>query len=161
MLSFFAKAPSRLPVLQKEKTFLEEMMKKRTAITLFCLATTFAVGANADDQQDFVAWMKTTGGTMGKLRKEVEAKAFSDVAKDAATLQDVFKKVEDYFAKSNTTDAVQSAQGAQAAVKTLAAAAKSENADEVAAGLKGVMGSCSGCHNAHREKLPEGGYKIK
>jgi cytochrome c556 len=134
---------------------------KRTAVTLFCLTAALAVGAFADDQTDFVAWMKTTGGTMGKLRKEVEAKAFSDAAKDAATLQDVFKRVEDYFAKTNTADAVTSAQAAGAASKKLADAASASDADATSASLKSVMGTCGGCHMAHREKLPEGGYKIK
>jgi cytochrome c556 len=136
-------------------------MTKRIALTLVCLATAFAAVAVADDTQDFVGWMKKTGGATGKIRKEIEAKAFPDVAKDAATLQEVFKSVEEYFAKTHTDDAVKSAQAAQAAAKSLADAANAGNADEVSAGLKGVMATCGGCHMAHREKLPEGGYKIK
>ena len=134
---------------------------KRAVATLFCLGATLAVGAFADDQADFVAWMKTTGGTVGKLRKEIEAKAFPDAAKDAATLQEVFKHVEDYFAKTNTDDAVKMAQASHAAATKLAEAAAASDADGAAAGLKAVQGSCGGCHMAHREKLPEGGYKIK
>jgi cytochrome c556 len=135
-------------------------MKKRTAATLLCLATAFATAAIADDAE-FQGWMKKTGGTVGKIRKEVEAKAFADVATDATALAEVFKSVESYFAKTHTDDAVTMAQGSQAAAKKLAEAATAGNADEVAAGLKGVQASCGGCHTAHREKLPEGGYKIK
>ena len=135
-------------------------MKKRTAAMLLCLATALATVALADDQE-FQGWMKKTGGTVGKLRKEVEAKAFPDVAKDAAALEELFKSVESYFAKSHTDDAVTMAQGSQVAAKKLAEAASAGNADEAAAGMKGVMASCAGCHTAHREKLPEGGYKIK
>jgi cytochrome c556 len=134
---------------------------KRATATLFCLGVVLAVGAFADDQADFVTWMKTTGGTMGKLKKEIDAKAFPDVATDAATLQDVFKHVEDYFAKTSTDDAVKMAQTAGAASKKLAAAAGASDADGAAAGLKAIQGTCGGCHMAHREKLPEGGYKIK
>ena len=134
---------------------------KRTIATLFCLTAALAVVASADDQADFVGWMKTTGGTMGKLRKELEAKTYSDAAKDAATLQEVFKHVEDYFAKTNTADAVTSAQAAGVASKKLADAAGAADADAAAASLKAVMATCGGCHMAHREKLPEGGYKIK
>lgn len=130
----------------------------RIAITLVCLG---AAAAYADDQTDFVAWMKTTGGTMGKLRKEVDAKAFPDVAKDAATLEGVFKHVAEYFSKTSTTDAVESAHAAAAAAKKLEDAANAGNADDAAASLKAVAGSCAGCHMAHREKLTEGGYKIK
>ena len=135
-------------------------MKKRTAATLLCLATALATMALADDAE-FQGWMKKTGGTVGKLRKEVEAKAYSDVATDANALAEVFKSVEGYFAKSHTDDAVTMSQASQAAAKKLAEAASAGNADETAAALKAVQGSCGGCHNAHREKLPEGGYKIK
>ena len=135
-------------------------MKKRTAAMLLCLGTAFATLAMADDQE-FVGWMKKTGGTVGKLRKEVEAKAYPDVAKDATALAEIFKNVEDYFAKSHTDDAVVMSQSAQAVAKQLATAAASGDADAVASTLKGVQASCAGCHTAHREKLAEGGYKIK
>lgn len=135
-------------------------MMKRTAATLLCLATAFATAALADDSE-FQGWMKKTGGTVGKLRKEVEAKAFTDVATDATALAEVFKSVEGYFAKSHTDDAVAMAQASQAVAKQLADAASAGNADAVASTLKGVQASCAGCHAAHREKLPEGGYKIK
>jgi cytochrome c556 len=134
---------------------------KRALATFLCLGAAFAAGAFADDQADFVAWMKTTGGTVGKLRKEIDAKAFPDAAKDAATLREVFKHVEDYFAKTSADDAVKMAQAAHAAATKLADAAGAGDADGAAAGLKAVQGSCGGCHMAHREKLPEGGYKIK
>jgi len=135
-------------------------MKKSTAVLLISLAAALATLAMADDQE-FVGWMKKTGGSVGKIRKEVEAKAYPDVAKDATALADVFKSVEGYFAKSHTDDAVSMAQAAQAAAKKLADAAGSGDADAVAAAVKGVQASCAGCHGAHREKLPEGGYKIK
>jgi cytochrome c556 len=135
-------------------------MRKRTAAMVLCLATTLATVAMADDQE-FQGWMKKTGGTVGKLRKEVEAKAYPDVAKDATTLAEIFKDVEVYFAKSHTDDAVAMSQSAQAVAKQLASAATSGDADAVASSMKAVMGSCAGCHTAHREKLPEGGYKIK
>jgi len=134
---------------------------KRAAATLFCLGAALAAGAYAQDQGEFSAWMKTTGGTVGKLRKEIDAKAFPDAAKDAATLHDVFKHVEDYFAKTNTDDAVKMAQAAGTASQKLADAAGASDADGAAASLKAIQGTCGGCHMAHREKLPEGGYKIK
>ena len=135
-------------------------MKKRIAATLLCLATAFATAALADDAE-FQGWMKKTGGTVGKLRKEVEAKAFTDVATEATAHAEDFKSVESNFAKSHTDDAVAMAQASQAVAKQLADAASAGNADAVASTMKGVQASCGGCHAAHREKLPEGGYKIK
>jgi len=135
-------------------------MKKRTAVTLLCLAIAFATAATADDQE-FQGWMKDTQKTVGKLRKEIEAKAFTDVATDAATLQEIFKNVEGYFAKAHTDDAVAMSQAVQTIAKQLADAATSGNAEGAAASLKGVMANCAGCHAAHREKLPDGTSKIK
>src|ERR1700730_10324647 len=135
-------------------------MKTPTTAMLICLATALATVAMADDQE-FQGWMKKTGGTVGKLRKEVEAKAYPDVAKDATELAEIFKSVEEYFAKSHTDDAVAMAQSAQAVARQLATVASSGDADGVANTMKGVQASCGGCHTAHREKLPEGGYKIK
>jgi cytochrome c556 len=149
-----------LKVLLYQTKFLEMTMKIRTAVTLLCMAAALTTVAIADDEQDYQAWMKTVGGTAGKLRKELDAKAFADAAKDAATLQDVFKHVEGYWAKSNTADAVKAAQDAQSAARGLVAAAGSENAEQSAASLKMLMSTCGGCHNAHREKV-EGGFKIK
>lgn len=134
---------------------------KRFAIAVVCLAGALAAGACADEQADFVGWMKTTGGTMGKLRKEIEANDFSDVSKDATTLEGVFKHVAEYFAKTNAPDAVDSAHAAGAAAKKLVEAANASDAGEAGASLKAVAGTCHGCHEAHREKLDSGGYKIK
>jgi hypothetical protein len=135
-------------------------MKRRIALTLCSLLATFAVVAHADDA-DLKAAMKTAGGASGKLRKEVEAKAFADIAKDAATLQGAFKQMEDYFAKAGTADAVKWSQDGGAAAGELAKAATAENAEQVTASLKAASATCGACHTAHREKLPEGGYKIK
>src|ERR1700680_4752562 len=106
-------------------------MKKRTAAILACLAVALTTVAMADDQE-FVGWMKQTGGTVGKLRKEVEAKAYPDVAKDATSLAEIFKNVEEYLPKSHTDDSVAMAQSAQAVAKQLANAAASGDADAVA-----------------------------
>jgi cytochrome c556 len=136
-------------------------MKKRTAISLLCLAAGFSTLALADEQSDFVAWMKTTAGNMGKMKKGIDAKEFEGVATQAGELEGIFKNVEAYFVKTHTEDAAKMSKDAAAASAKLMAAAKSGDADAAAAGLKGVQATCGGCHSAHREKLPEGGYKIK
>jgi cytochrome c556 len=135
-------------------------MKRRIALTLCSLLATFAVVAHADEA-DLKTAMKTAGGTSGKLRKGIEAKAFADVAKDAATLQGAFKQMEDYFAAAGTADAVKWSQDGGAAAGELAKAAAAENADGVTTSLKAAGATCGACHTAHREKLADGSYKIK
>jgi cytochrome c556 len=57
--------------------------------------------------------------------------------------------------------AVQWQRDGDAAAKELAAAAKSENADAVRSAMGKLGGSCKQCHEAHREKVSEGVYRIK
>ena len=40
-------------------------MKKRTAVTLLALAVGLVCAVNADDEQDYQGWMKTTVATAG------------------------------------------------------------------------------------------------
>ncbi|HUS07188.1 MAG TPA: hypothetical protein VMZ52_12860 [Bryobacteraceae bacterium] len=136
-------------------------MKRKIALALVCLVSTFAVAAHADDDADLKASMKAAGGANGKIRKAIEAKAFADAAKDAATLHGAFKKMEEYFAKAGTADAVKWSQDGAAAAQELGKAAAAENGDQATASLKAAAATCSACHTAHREKLADGSYKIK
>lgn len=76
-------------------------------------------------------------------------------------MEDVFKKCEEFWTKRNTEDAIKWSQQAQTAAKEIVDAAKGSDLEKAAASLKSLMGNCSACHNAHRERLAGGGYKIK
>jgi cytochrome c556 len=131
-------------------------------VTLFLGSCfTFVFAAPTQDDKEFESWMKTTQSTVGSLRKNIEAKANDAAAQDAEKLADIFKKVEGFWQARHTDDAVKWSQQATTAAKEVSAAAKGGDYEKVGAGMKSFMSTCMACHTAHREKLPEGGYKIK
>lgn len=132
---------------------------KLFVVLIFAAFTTFA--ALPQDEQAHAEWMKTAMATAGSLRKNIADKAAEQVVTDAERMEDIFKKSEEFWAKRKTEDAIKWSKESQAAAKEIAAAAKSSDFDKAAAGMKTLMGNCAACHAVHREKLPEGGYKIK
>lgn len=113
------------------------------------------------EEAQFQTWMKDVSATNTNLKKEVAAKANPEVAADAQKLEAIFKDVQAFFAKRNTADAVSLAEGMTAASHELSAAAAAGNAEGQDAALKKLSGGCAGCHSQHREKLEDGGFKIK
>ena len=136
-------------------------MKKNFAVAAVALLGLIAVSF-AQDEQQYQAWMKDNAATVGKLRKEVEAKANSDVATDARHLEGIYKQIVGFFEKRGpgAADAVKLAGDSAKASADLAAAATAGDADKMAASLKIITGNCATCHMAHREKV-EGGFKVK
>lgn len=122
---------------------------------------TFALATPAQDEKEYEAWMKATGATVGSLRKNIEAKSNDGAAQDAEKLAEIFKKVEGFWQARKTEDAVKWSQQAHTAAKEVSAAAKGGDFDKAGASMKSMMGNCAACHTAHREKLPDGSYKIK
>lgn len=132
-------------------------------LTVFVLFGIFAFLSltQSREEQEFQSWMKTTFATSGSLRKNIESKTADGAAADAAKLEAVFKQVGEFFAKRNADDAVKWSQQAVTAAREAGAAAKAGDFEKAAASMKGMNATCTACHAAHRERLPEGGYKIK
>jgi cytochrome c556 len=105
--------------------------------------------------------MKQVMATMGKLKKGLDAKSLHDAAGDAEKMQGLFKDAEAIFAGLNIADAVQMAKTAQSAAGEIVNAGHSDNAEGASAAFSKLGGTCKGCHDAHREKLPDGKYKLK
>jgi cytochrome c556 len=128
----------------------------RLVLALLLVMPIFAAG-----EEDFVKWMKETGGLNGKIRKSVQEDTLPEAVKAAERLQAIFKDVEGFYAASKTEDAVKFAKDAQLAAKALGAGAAAGNKEEVTAAAKTLGGTCQGCHTTHREKLADGTYKFK
>ena len=131
------------------------------ALTAFALPTFSSASRFDVDEKEHEAAMKSAGATMGHLRKSLEAKAADDIATDASKLEAIFLLSEKFWKERKTDDAVKWSQDALAASKELSAAAKANDMDKAATAAKAVGATCMACHTAHREKLAEGGYKIK
>lgn len=130
-------------------------------VMLFTAFATLAFAAVPQSEEEFVAAMKTVLPTSGSLRTNVTAKNAEATKADAEKLEKIFKTSEGFFAARKTQDAVdwsKQAKEAAAAIGKLAAAGEWEKIPDE---QKKIQATCMACHNAHREKLPEGGYKIK
>ncbi len=130
-------------------------------VMLFAGFTVFAFAATPQSEDEFVAAMKKVLPTQGSLRKGVEAKDAAAVKKDAEALAAIFKTSEAFWKARKAQDAVDFSAQAVAGANEIAKLAAAGEWDKVPDAQKKVGATCMGCHNTHREKLPEGGYKIK
>ncbi|HEY2905348.1 MAG TPA: hypothetical protein VGJ29_05560 [Vicinamibacterales bacterium] len=120
-----------------------------------------AVMASEKPPESYVKNMKDTNAANSSVRKNVEAKDFDAVAKDAATLKELFSTTEEFWTKRNAEDAVTAAKAAVKSATDLETAAKAKDAAAVADAAKAVNAACKTCHDAHRERLPDGTSEIK
>jgi cytochrome c556 len=135
-------------------------MKKAVIAVVGCAA--FLAGiAFAQDHEDFQMWMKDANTNFASVRKTVAAKQGPETAAAAEKLAGIFEQVRGHFEEHHLDDGVNFAKTGRDAAKDLASAANSGDWDKASADLKTVGGSCQGCHTAHREKLPDGSYKMK
>jgi hypothetical protein len=132
-------------------------------LTLCLVASVLLMGAAvwAQSDSDYQGWMKSTGMNAGGLNKALMAKSGDMAVMDAKTLQDNMGKVAAYWQAKNVPDAVKFAQDAQAGFGKVADLAAAGNFDDAAATMKMTQMNCGGCHMAHREKQPDGSFKMK
>src|SRR3954468_23929215 len=134
-------------------------MKKRTLLlSLFLGACVIGL---AQDDDAFRAGMKALPGSVGGMRKNLEAKSNDAVVADAKKVEAIFGQSAEYWTKKGVTDAAGWSKDAQAAAAKVASTAAAGDTEGATAALKGVTGSCKGCHEAHREKADDGSYKFK
>jgi len=134
---------------------------KTTILAFAGCMTLLAVGAWAHDEEALMAAMKTIGGANGNLRKAIAAKDGAEAAANAEKLSAAFKIVLAHFEEHHMEDGVKFSQTSYDAAVSIPAATKAGDWDKVSDAAKTIGGQCQGCHAAHREKLPDGTYKMK
>jgi Pyruvate/2-oxoacid:ferredoxin oxidoreductase gamma subunit len=117
--------------------------------------------ALAQDHEEVNKAMKTAGAATGSLRKTIAAKDSSETAATAETLAAAFKIIQAHFEEHHMEDGIKFSQTGNKASINLAAAAKAGEWEKASDELKTIGAQCQGCHAAHREKLPDGTYKMK
>jgi hypothetical protein len=131
------------------------------ASSLSAQGTAPTAGMKIASDADYAIHMKEIGQQNGVLNKSIKGGMAAEATTAAARLEVLFgnihtywnaKKVEDATTAAHT--AVTSLQGVQKAL-----AANDMTAAETARAT--YAGTCMTCHTAHREKLPEGGFRIK
>jgi cytochrome c556 len=120
-----------------------------------------AVLAAEKAPESYVKIMKANGAAVQSLGKDVEAKDYDAVAKDAAAVKAVFTDVEKFWAERKVDDALTAARTGLKAATDLETAARSKNDAGIAEARKTLTSTCAGCHMAHRERLADGTFEIK
>jgi cytochrome c556 len=102
---------------------------------------------------------------VGKVSKDFktnfEGKNGAALEKDAATAAAAYKQMASFWKTRKADDAAKWSEDSATAATAMATAAKAGNWDGVKTHWNAVSKNCKGCHDTHREKLPDGGYKIK
>ena len=138
---------------------------------LFCAALTGSVSAQGTTaptagmkiatDADFATHMKEIQQQNGMLNKSIKGGMAEEATKAAARLEVLFKNIHGYWNDKKVEDAT---TASQTAVTSLQAVQKAVAANDMAAAETAratFAGTCMTCHTAHREKLPEGGFRIK
>ncbi|MBC7925955.1 MAG: cytochrome c [Bryobacteraceae bacterium] len=132
-------------------------MTKRILFGLTALASVVV----AQDEASYQKWMKEMGKEIGILRK-ADPRTGPDVAASAekiAVLNDQSRGF--WVQRGGSEDAVKWSDEGKSAALELAAAARSGDVTAASSAFTKVGGTCKSCHDAHREKLADGTYKIK
>jgi cytochrome c556 len=144
----------------------------KRVLSIACLIFSFALAVSLSAQAptagmkiasdaDYATHMKEIGQLNGVLNKSVKAGDAAEAGKAAARMEVLFKNVHTYWADKKIADATTAAQGVVTSLQAVqkALAANDMTAAETARATIGA--NCMSCHTAHREKLPEGGFRIK
>lgn len=129
---------------------------------LVLIFTAFAAfAALPQDEKAFEAAMKEVLPASGSLRGNVGSKNTDGAKADAAKLEKIFKTSEDFWTARKTQDAIDWSKQAKEAAAAIGKLAAAGEWDKIPDEQKKIQATCTACHTAHREKLPDGGYKIK
>lgn len=114
----------------------------------------------AQDDAELSKAMKTIGKSMNNL-KGMETKTGPEAVANAEKLVASYQTTATYWSAKSVDDASKWTQESLTHAQDLLAAAKAGEQDKAAAAYKDLGGGCRTCHEAHREKLADGSYKVK
>jgi len=114
----------------------------------------------AEENTEFVAWMKGTGTAVDNLKK-MEQKTGERAVRSAERVSVVYEEMIAFWRQRNANDAVKWSEEGKATALALATAAYAGDNEKATAALDALGATCKSCHDAHREKIAEKKYRIK
>ena len=129
----------------------------RFLVPALCL---LGVCAFAQDEEAIEKNMKAINENAGVIRK-LPSKATPEAAAKAEQIAALYGEMKGFWTKRSFDDAAKWADEGKAAAMELASAAKAGDAAKADASFAALNGTCRSCHTAHREKTPDGKFKIK
>jgi hypothetical protein len=119
-------------------------------------AGTLLLAQNAE----FVDTMKSVAGACGTIKK-LDKKTGKDAVRNAEKVAAGYEFMINFWRQRNAADAVKVSEAGKSAAVRLAAAAHAGDEEKALASFNELAATCQGCHEKHREKLPDGKYKVK
>jgi cytochrome c556 len=113
------------------------------------------------DEKSLQKLMKEVGDIAKRFKPSQDNKNGAVLAKDATRLAEINKQVTGFWKSRKFDDAVKLSTESADAATAAATAASAGDWDKVKTSVGAVMKNCKACHDAHREKLEDGGYRIK
>jgi hypothetical protein len=108
--------------------------------------------------EDYIKIMKQVGPIWQSFNAANKAMKHADAAKEAEKLVPLFRDAGAYWEAKAIEDAMAFSKTALTGAETAAKSGSSMEA--MMAAQKQMQGTCAGCHMAHREKNPDGTYRI-
>ena len=129
-------------------------------ILLFAHASPI-LAADALDEKGFQKLMKEAGDIAKRFKGNQEQKNGAELAKDTGRLAEIYKATTPFWKNRKVDDAAKWSGESETSARAAAVAAKAGDWDKVKTDLGATMKNCKNCHEAHREKLDDGTYRIK
>jgi hypothetical protein len=112
-------------------------------------------------EEDYSKAMKEVGAQNGALRKAIASSSEADVTAAATKLEATFKDVQAYWENKKVEDATTAAKNAVAASQAISKANAAHDMAAATTASQTLAAQCMSCHTAHRERLPDGTFKMK
>jgi cytochrome c556 len=136
-------------------------MKIKVCLIVCAVLLSASAAVFADEATDeYQKLMKPAAATQADLQKVADTDTAA-AAKASADMQVAFAKIEEYWTKKGTADAIGFAKNVQAAAKEVHDAAVAGNQAATSAAAKKIAANCGSCHMAHRTRLPDGTFQLK
>ncbi len=109
---------------------------------------------------EYSAGMKFANAAFGALEK-LDPKTGPQAVRAAERLGGIYENMIAFWRQRNAADAVKWSEEGKAAAVELESAANAGETEKAAAAFQTLSSTCQSCHQAHREKVGEGKYRIK
>ena len=138
-------------------------MNKKYLLTLvlICFASVSVRAADGLDEKQFQKLMKEVGKVAKDFKANLDAKNADAVTKDSARVGEIYTQMTGFWKSRNADDAAKWSNESSTAATATATAAKAQDWDKTKQHWNAVMKNCKSCHDARREKLDDGSYRIK
>ena len=147
----------------------------KRVLSIACLLFSFALAVSLSAQvtapptagmkivtdADYAIHMKEIGQLNGVLNKSLKAGDAAEAGKAAARMEVLFRNVHTYWNDKKIADAMTASMNVVSSLQAVQKALAANDMTAAETARASIGANCMSCHTAHREKLPEGGFRIK